>query len=142
MKRSFLFFTSAIAFGALSGFLISDASKLAKVPPSVATILPKARQAAPVQAEKVAPTAFGRFIDSTVAAVSPSHARKSLPVGSLVLNQPVVVVQGGARPYATIPQGTAVSLVKNEGKFMSVRHDQSVLTIPRSAVGIGVVRSN
>lgn len=146
MKRSLLFFTSAIALGALSGFLISDFTKLSSpyAPAATATVSQPTAQAAPKAAVSVnatGGTAFNRLIAATTAVVSPSSS-KALPVGSLVLNQPVLIVRGGARSYSTLPQGTAVSLVKNEGRFMSVRHDQNVLTIPRSAVGVGVVRSN
>ena len=54
----------------------------------------------------------------------------------------VFVIFGGSQRQATLAQGTAVSLVRNEGRFMSVRHDESVLTIPRSAVAVGVTRAN
>ncbi|HEV7404465.1 MAG TPA: hypothetical protein VGO11_16105 [Chthoniobacteraceae bacterium] len=146
MKRRLLFVSSALALGALTGFLISDLSKLSsQVPAGVAAVLPKAlTQPASAPAVKVASTttAFGRLINSTVAVVSHARAQKPLPVGGLVLNQPVVIVHSGDLRHDTLAQGTAVSLVKNEGRFMSVRHDQSVLTIPRSAVAVGVVRPN
>jgi hypothetical protein len=146
MKRSLLFFTSAIALGALSGFLVSDFSKLSsQLPASVVALLPaSATKAAPARAVKVASTttAFGRLINATTAAVAPGRTAKSLPAGGLVLNQPVVVINGGNQRQATLAQGTAVSLVKNEGRFMSVRHDQSVLTIPRSVVAVAVTRAN
>jgi hypothetical protein len=146
MKRRLLFFTSAIALGALTGFLVSDFSKLStQLPPSVAALLPDAvTHAAPAPTVKVASTttAFGRLINATAAKVSPASAAKALPVGGLVLNQPVVIVHGGDQRHAMLPQGTAVSLVKNEGRFMSVRHEQNVLTVPRSAVAVAVVPSN
>ncbi len=146
MKRSLLFFTSAIALGALSGFLVSDFSKLsAQLPSTVAELLPKvAARVAQAPTAKVASTttAFGRLINVTVAAVAPARAAKALPSGGLMLNEPVVIVHSGEQRPATLPQGTAVSLVKNEGRFMSVRHNQSVLTLPRSAVAVGVVPAN
>ena len=147
MKRSLLFFTSAIALGALSGFLVSDFSKLsAQLPSSVAELLPKVvtQPAVMRRRSKVASTttAFGRLINATVAAVAPARAGKALPAGGLMLNEPVVIVHNGEQRPATLPQGTAVSLVKNEGRFMSVRHNQSVLTLPRSAVAVGVVPAN
>lgn len=146
MKRRLPFFASAIALGALTGFLVSDFSKLAtQLPPSVAAVLPETvTHPAPAPAVNVASTttAFGRLINAAVATVSPAVAAKPLPVGGLVLNQPVVIVHGGDQRHAMLPQGTAVSLVKNEGRFMSVRHDQNVLTVPRSAVAVGVVPAN
>lgn len=146
MKRSLLFFTSAIALGALSGFLVSDFSKLSSQLPSVvAELLPKAAtHMAPAPTTKVASTttAFGRLINATVATVAPARAGKPVPAGGLMLNETVVIVHNGDPHPATLPQGTAVSLVKNEGRFMSVRHEQSVLTVPRSAVAVGVARPN
>jgi hypothetical protein len=87
-------------------------------------------------------TAFGRLINAATAAVTPDRALKPLPKAGLVLNEPVVIMHGGTHTQTTLAQGTAVSLVKNEGRFMSVRHDQSVLTIPRSVVSVGVTRAN
>jgi hypothetical protein len=143
MKRSLPFFASAIALSAMTGFLVSNFSKLStQLPPAVAALLPKAMTSAPSVKVASTTTAFGRFINATTAAVAPQRAAKPLPHGGLVLNEPVVIMHGGNPHQGTLPQGTAVSLVKNEGRFMSVRHDQSVLTIPRSAVAVGVTQAN
>jgi hypothetical protein len=146
MKNSLLFLTSAIALGALTGFLVSDFSKLSsQLPPTVAALLPKAMtQPAPAPAAKVASTttAFGRLISATTGTAASQRAGKAVPVGGLMLNQPVVLVHGGDQRHAMIPQGTAVSLVKNEGRFVSVRHERNVMTIPRSALAVGVARTN
>jgi hypothetical protein len=59
----------------------------------------------------------------------------------LLLKEPVVIMHGGDTS-GSLPRGTAVALVKNEGKFIRVRHDQNVVTIPRSSVISGVARTN
>ena len=149
MKRSLLFLLSAVALGAVLGFMISDIARLA--PQLPAPVAPAgthsgkepAGTAASAQRPPVSPsTVFGRIIDAISVAVDRSHDSKKVNSVALLLREPVVVVRAGERTGFSLPIGTAVDLVKSEGRFLSVRHEQTVVTIPRSAVMSGTMRTN
>ena len=144
MKRIFLFFTTAIALGALTGFLISDLAKLAPqlpVPPAVTTAMfPKT--AARDGGQTANSTVVDRLANGIAALRGRQAEAKKVNSVALVLREPVVIVRAGQEGASSLPVGTAVDLVKNEGLFLRVRYDQSVVTIPRSAVVSGAMRTN
>ena len=61
----------------------------------------------------------------------------------MMLNQNVLVLNDASGEQALeLQKGTQVRLVANEGRFVRVSHGNKIVTIPRSAVVVGVARTN
>ena len=56
----------------------------------------------------------------------------------LLLREPVVILNGGSANGSSLPSGTPVKLVHNDGRFLRVQHERNVITLPRTAVVEGI----
>lgn len=89
------------------------------------------------------PAVIHEAVRNTITAVAPGidpvdPAKKS----TLLLNQPVAILENDRGVWTELPQGTSVQLVGTHGRFVQVRHAERVITIPRSALQLGIVKTN
>jgi hypothetical protein len=135
-QNSFLRFSAIAALG-LSAYLLQFVPGLDSIPPSSA-IHSEERHVAPSGAQSFLAGIADRVTDwFAPAAFATRDGDKTL-----VLAEPVQIIRGPAYDGTQLPKGTAVQLLAAEGNFLRVRYNQSVITIPRSAVFLGAYRIN
>ncbi len=66
---------------------------------------------------------------ATVVPSSPIIARGS----SVLLSEPVVIIQGSQAAASELPRGTRVQVLRADGRFVRVQHAHNTVTIPRTA---------
>lgn len=68
--------------------------------------------------------------------------RAQKTANTMLLAEEVVVLGAANQPAQHLSAGTPVQLLANNGRFLQVKHQNSVLTIPRSTVISGVLRTD
>lgn len=81
-------------------------------------------------------------------AASPAAANQPalppVPAGTptLLLNEPVDILNHADATWTCLPRGTSVRLLAERGPLLQVRHGNDIVTVPRSTVVAGVSRMN
>jgi hypothetical protein len=141
--KFFLSFTlSAITAGALTAFVLCARSTQTEVAPVRArsAALPASRGAI-VATAAPAPNWLQRTISGAAAWLNEGRGSAKPGHLGLLLREPVIILRGGGVPGSSLPVGTAVRLVRNDGRFLRVQHEQNVITLPRTAVVEGISRA-
>jgi hypothetical protein len=89
------------------------------------------------------PAVLHEAVRNTVTAVAPGlDPVDPAKTATVLLNQPVAVLEKDRGVWTELPEGTSVQVLGSQGRFVQVRHAERVITIPRSALQLGIVKTN
>jgi hypothetical protein len=141
MKSFSIQFLSAIGAGALAALFLHATPSV--IPRPLRVLMTKA----------AAPAARHHAQGRMIATVSPSApAARALADArpadfkngdrTLLLNEPVDILNQNSATWTSLPRGTSVKLLASRGSLLQVRHGSDVVTLPSSTVVSGVSRTN
>ena len=136
-RKSFLRY-SAIAAAALSVYLLQFVSPMEVLSPERTAQAPAAGLSANAEPQQSTFETVGGRIANWIASVRGEPAKSA----TVLLAEPVTIIRGPAYAGTQLPKGTPVKLVASEGRFLRVRYNESVITIPRTAAVMGAYRIN
>jgi hypothetical protein len=140
VKTILTYFLSAILGGAVCAFVLHLAVKPEVV--GMAASIPPMRVNGKLTVQALPSKSGQSWLESSVAKAATwlNEGRSNPTPGKLglLLREPVVILNGGTANVSSLPSGTAVKLVHNDGRFLRVQHERNVITLPRTAVVEGI----